>query len=84
MVSDWRTAQLAFAALFKTVIALGFLLTGYPFFFFFFAFSVMAGLFVEYLHVSFSLPVPLSVELYGPHFVHADSHYLPTCYRVKC
>lgn len=35
MVSDWRTAQLAFAALFKTVIALGFLLTGYPFFFFF-------------------------------------------------
>lgn len=46
MVSDWRTAQLAFAALFKTVIALGFLLTGYPFFFFFFFCILRYGRFI--------------------------------------
>lgn len=46
-------------------------------FYFFFAFSVMAGLLSSTCTFRSLCPVPLSVALYGPHFVHADSHYLP-------
>lgn len=76
MVSDWRTAQLAFAALFKTVIALGFLLTGYPFlfilFFYFFTFFLHSPLWPVYCRV------PARFVLFAPfpYLLHCTVHTL--------